>query len=101
MDVTVLLSKKQLDQMRNMLLTNRDPNTCAFTSVHWNDAVARPIQRPAPYYKCSEYLRLCVSARSSTLTRIIENLQHGIITWETRSDLFVVMRGAKMHSARI
>ena len=53
MDVTVLLSKKQLDQMRNMLLTNRDPNTCAFTSVHRNDAVARPIQRPAPYYICT------------------------------------------------
>ena len=53
MDVPVTLSKEQLGQMRKFLFTNRDPNTCAFTSVHSNDAVARPIQKPVAYYKCT------------------------------------------------
>ena len=54
MDVPVQLSTKQLSQMQTILFSNRDPNTCAFTSVHnSNMSVARPTQSQLRYYKCT------------------------------------------------
>ena len=38
------ISKAQLDQMKNILFTNKDEN-CQFTSVNHRGSVARPIQK--------------------------------------------------------
>jgi carbonic anhydrase len=53
MDVPVQLSTHQLNQMQNILFNNRDSGTCAFTSNHYKGSVARPINEPIPYYKCT------------------------------------------------
>lgn len=53
MDVPVQLSMDQLNQMKNILFNNRDSRTCAFTSNHYKGSVARPINKPLPYYKCT------------------------------------------------
>ncbi|KAL7550979.1 hypothetical protein ACHAWF_017513 [Thalassiosira exigua] len=53
MDVPVLISTGQLDQMRRILFANRDPGTCRPTSNHWRGSVARPVREPLPYYKCT------------------------------------------------
>ena len=53
MDVPVQISMNQLDQMQNILFNNRDSRTCAFTSSHYRGSVARPINNPLPYYKCT------------------------------------------------
>jgi hypothetical protein len=53
MDVPVQLSTDQLNQMQNILFNNRDSETCAFTSNHYKGSVARPINEPIPYYKCT------------------------------------------------
>jgi carbonic anhydrase len=53
MDVPVQLSTDQLNQMQNVLFNNRDSGTCAFTSNHYKGSVARPINEPLSYYKCT------------------------------------------------
>ena len=54
MDVPVQLSTEQLIQMQTILFNNRDPTSCAFTSVHnSNMSVARPTQSQLRYYKCT------------------------------------------------
>ncbi len=53
MDVPVQLSMDQLNQMQNILFNNRDSETCAFTSNHYKGSVARSINEPLPYYKCT------------------------------------------------
>ena len=53
MDVPVQLSLEQLNQMRNILFTHRDGDTCMLTSNQYKGSVARPINDPLPYYKCT------------------------------------------------
>jgi len=44
-DTPIEISVEQLQQMKKMIMTNRDPNTCKFTSVHNQyGSFARPLQ---------------------------------------------------------
>ena len=38
------LSRAQLEQMKHILFTNVNGDTCEATSVHYQNSVARPIQ---------------------------------------------------------
>jgi carbonic anhydrase len=40
----LVISRAQLDQLKRLLLTNVDPDTCEFTCTHHEESVARPIQ---------------------------------------------------------
>ncbi|KAL9183451.1 hypothetical protein ACHAXT_004307 [Thalassiosira profunda] len=52
-DVPTPISVKQLQQFKHLLFTHVD-SKCQQTSVHNADgSVARPIQDPSPYYKCT------------------------------------------------
>ena len=53
MDVTVKISFEQLYQMKNILFNNRMPDTCDYTSVHFNGRVNRPVSPALRYYKCT------------------------------------------------
>ena len=54
-DVPVSISIDQLLQMKNILFNNRDGESCAFTSTHYKESVARPISKSKNirYYKCT------------------------------------------------
>jgi carbonic anhydrase len=43
-DKPLTISKRQLEQMKKILFTNVDRNTCKSTAVHHANSVARPIQ---------------------------------------------------------
>jgi len=53
MDVPVPISQDQLLQMKNILFNNRDRDSCAFTSTHYKESVARPVSKSIRYYKCT------------------------------------------------
>ena len=53
MDVTVKISPEQLHQLQNILFNNREPDTCDYTSVHFNGRVNRPVSPALRYYKCT------------------------------------------------
>lgn len=53
MDVPVKISYEQLYQMQNILFNNRNNETCAYTSNHFNGRVARPVSNNLRYYKCT------------------------------------------------
>jgi len=53
MDVPVQISTGQLNQLQNILFNYRSSETCAFTSSHFNDSVARPLANELRYYKCT------------------------------------------------
>ncbi|OEU08765.1 putative carbonic anhydrase [Fragilariopsis cylindrus CCMP1102] len=44
MDKPMIISKNQLEQMKYILFTNVNGDTCEETSVHFHNSVARPIQ---------------------------------------------------------
>jgi len=44
MDTPMTISKNQLEQMKHILFTNVNGETCKETSVHYKSSVARPIQ---------------------------------------------------------
>mmetsp|Transcript_50738 Transcript_50738/g.57467 ORF Transcript_50738/g.57467 Transcript_50738/m.57467 type:complete len:755 (+) Transcript_50738:294-2558(+) len=44
MDTPMTISKNQLEQMKHILFTNINGNTCEGSSVHFYNSVARPIQ---------------------------------------------------------
>jgi carbonic anhydrase len=47
MDTPMTVSKFQLEQMKSILFTNVDGETCQPTSAHHQGSVARPIQESA------------------------------------------------------
>ncbi len=49
------ISQRQLNQMKNILFTNRDHDSCNYTSVDFEESVARPIQpnRGRLIHKCT------------------------------------------------
>jgi carbonic anhydrase len=53
MDVPIKISMDQLYQMQNILFNNRNNETCAYTSNHFNGRVARPVSDTLRYYKCT------------------------------------------------
>lgn len=47
MDEPMIISPEQLEQMKGILFTHVDPDTCQPTSTHFQESVARPIQESA------------------------------------------------------